>query len=186
MRLPLVAARELAAELVQLLEPACERIAIAGSVRRGCADVGDIELVAIARRRATLDLFGGAAGDGINVLDERCDELLSAATFAHRLDRNGRRAYGERYKRLSYRGVAVDLFATQAATWGLILAIRTGPSAFSHRLVTPRRQGGLLPHQFRVADGLRLIDGDELVPTPTEEDVFRLVGLPWIRPEDRA
>ena len=44
-RVPLARAQVVAAEVVALLAPACERIEIAGSVRREKTDVGDIEIV---------------------------------------------------------------------------------------------------------------------------------------------
>ena len=46
-RHPLDLAEVTAAVLVKLLAPACERIEVAGSVRRGRLDVGDIELLAV-------------------------------------------------------------------------------------------------------------------------------------------
>ena len=46
---PLAAARAVAAALRELLEPACARVEIAGSIRRRKAKVGDLELVASPR-----------------------------------------------------------------------------------------------------------------------------------------
>ncbi len=40
-------ARNLAERIVTTLSPACERIEIAGSIRRGSSTVGDLEIVAI-------------------------------------------------------------------------------------------------------------------------------------------
>ncbi len=48
-KMPLAPARRLAEALVRELEPACERIEIAGSIRRGADHVGDLELLAIPR-----------------------------------------------------------------------------------------------------------------------------------------
>ena len=42
-------AQQMAEALVELLAPACERIEIAGSVRRGKARPNDVEIVAIPR-----------------------------------------------------------------------------------------------------------------------------------------
>jgi DNA polymerase/3'-5' exonuclease PolX len=99
--------------------------------------------------------------------------------------------WGPKYKALTYRDVAVDLFITTAECWGVIFTIRTGPSAFSHRLVTSRSQRmqdgryGLLPNHLRVREG-RLVGTDgQPLDTPTEESVFQAIGLPWIAPEAR-
>lgn len=48
-RKPLAQARAVADLLVSYLAPACERIEIAGSIRREVPEVKDIELVAIPR-----------------------------------------------------------------------------------------------------------------------------------------
>ncbi|HEX2516441.1 MAG TPA: hypothetical protein VH257_17170, partial [Chloroflexota bacterium] len=85
-----------------------------------------------------------------------------------------------------YRGAAgelpLDLFAvTGPAQWGVILTVRTGPGAFSTRLVTARRYGGGMPEGFRVRDGA-LWDGERLVATPEEADLFAALGLPWLPP----
>jgi DNA polymerase/3'-5' exonuclease PolX len=52
-------AREIADGLVRRLSPGCVRIEVAGSVRRGKAEVNDIELVAVPKMEVQADLFGG-------------------------------------------------------------------------------------------------------------------------------
>jgi len=56
-RVPLADARVIAESLMAALGPGCERIEIAGSIRRGRPDVGDIELVAIPRIEQIRDGF---------------------------------------------------------------------------------------------------------------------------------
>jgi DNA polymerase/3'-5' exonuclease PolX len=58
-RIPLARAVSIAETTQAALAPHCERIAIAGSVRRRKAFVGDLELVCIPRQLAT-GLFGDA------------------------------------------------------------------------------------------------------------------------------
>lgn len=53
-------------ELVDWLRPACERIVVAGSLRRQCAEIGDIELVALPT--PLLNLFGEPTGETPEVL----------------------------------------------------------------------------------------------------------------------
>ena len=114
-------------------------------------------------------------------LDELCDELIALGTLALRLPV----AYGPRYKRLLYQGVPLDLFSVlPPAQWGVIMVIRTGPAQFSHRIVTPKRYGGLLPSHLRVKDGA-VWHGEEMVPTPEEADFLRLLGLEWVEPWER-
>ena len=179
-------ALEVAQEAITLLAPACTRLEIAGSIRRGRPEVGDIELVAVPRVHAEqADLFGEHTVE-VDELHDLAAQLLLAGTLAHRRDGRSRAAYGRRFKRLTFRGVALDLFSVvEPSQWGVIFLLRTGPAAFSKRLVTPRHFGGCLPLGFQVKDGA-LRNGSELVPTPEEADVFRVLRAPWIAPEQRT
>ena len=114
------------------------------------------------------DLFGDAtaATDALHAL---ATELLAQGVLAHRPDKNGRPAFGEKLKRVVFRGAAgelpLDLFAvTPPAQWGVIFTVRTGPGAFSTRLVTARRYGGRdaggLPGARRRLVGRRAPRGD--------------------------
>jgi DNA polymerase/3'-5' exonuclease PolX len=54
-RIPLARARIIAGEIVDLLTPVCERIEVAGSVRREKATVGDnIEIVCVPHVRCKM------------------------------------------------------------------------------------------------------------------------------------
>ncbi len=185
-RLPLDRARRLAWEVVVLLQDQCERIEVAGSIRRAKPDVGDVEIVCVPKISETATGLFGDILDRRDELHARCQSLVEDGVFAHRLASNGQHAFGERLKRLTYGRVALDLFCVlPPAQWGLILAIRTGPAEFSRRLVTPRRMGGLLPDWLKVHDGA-IWHGVDPVPTPEEADVFRVLGLPYIPPADRT
>ena len=184
-RLPLEQAQSLAAELVQLLSPYCTRVDVVGSIRRKRPDVKDIELlVEPAVTKLVTDLFGGTTD--FAALDGLIDHALREGVFAPRLDKNGRPALGERYKRLLFGDVALDLFICRPpAQYGVLQIIRTGPAEFSHRLVTQRRFGGLLSDGWRVHDGALYDDQNQLRITPFEADVFALIGLDYIKPEYR-
>jgi DNA polymerase/3'-5' exonuclease PolX len=186
LRVPLDQARALAVEVEDLLRGSCLRLEVAGSIRRGRPDIGDLELVAIPRVEET---DAGLFGDQVETIDQlavRVDALLAAGVFAHRLDKNGRQAYGPRYKRLTYRGIGLDLFVTTPTAWGVIFLIRTGPHEFSQKLVTTRRQGGWMPNHLQVADGyLQDRTSHDVIDTPEEIDVFRALSLPWLEPSQR-
>ena len=172
-KIPFVDARYRAGVLIEQLEQYCQRIEIAGSIRRLKPEVGDIELIAIPK--PTLDLF-------------------SAITEEHQLDnldyegmRIGRKIKGgHKYKQIELKGgVILDLFiVTPPAEWGVQFLIRTGPAEFSHKLVMKRRAGGLLPSNLRVKDGA-IWSNNHIIPTPEEQDVFELIGIPYIEPKDR-
>jgi DNA polymerase/3'-5' exonuclease PolX len=133
-----------------------------------------------------------------NRVDQAVSRLLLTEHWEPRLDKTGRQAIGSRYKRLTVHGVAVDLFSVlPPASWGVIFAIRTGPEAFSRRLVTQRRKRGLLPDHLRVERGTIVFDEGPQSVIPgartmadgivvrEERDVFALCGLDWIEPEER-
>ena len=141
--LSLARARRLADKVAAELAPVCDRIEIAGSVRRGAAIVGDLELVAIPKRRGLLP------DHGASLLDEKLVALVSDGRLV-------RDQGGERYKRFgipAVQGLNLDLFISCADRWGVIFALRTGPADFSKALVTPRKYGG------RLTDGLAVHDG---------------------------
>lgn len=165
------------------LTPFVERISIAGSIRRQRPEVADIELVAIPRI-GTARRPGELLPRHVDLLDHYAREQLDAGRWQPRLDKNGRPALGDRYKRLLVNGVPLDLFATTPASWGVILLIRTGPADSSRAMVTPRSKGGRLPDGYRVQDGaIRTVTG--AVAIATEEDWFTLAGMAFVPPEER-
>jgi DNA polymerase/3'-5' exonuclease PolX len=190
-RKPLDEARALADEVVDLLRPACERIEIAGSIRRRKADIGDVEIVAIPHVDSLADDLFGLTRRTVNHLDVLCAELLEREVFAKRPNKNGAFAWGTALKWGIYRGFNLDIYSADAATWGVTLAIRTGDAEFSHKLVTPRSQAGYCPSHLEVKGWrVRPRGGGEPLPTPEERDVFDVLQLrciaPWQRSGDLA
>lgn len=181
-----VAAAE-AENLRELLGPACERIEIAGSIRRRKPEVKDIELVAIPRvdSVAGTDLWGSAVD--VDRLEERITSLADVvrprAVEIHRAD--GTTEYGRRvgraYQALEFNGMAVDLFVVRPpAEWGVIFAIRTGPGDWNERIVTDCKRF------FRRVQGGQVLDiRSQPIPCPEERDFFEAVGQPWRDPWER-
>ncbi len=189
----LAQAKQLANELITALTPACDRIEIAGGVRRGKAEPHDIELVCVPdlAHKPRLEL-GKPAWASKTLLDTALWELERAGRIVERVK------YGDKYKQLRLReGLTLDLFVvTPPAQWGVIFTIRTGPGSkennFSRWIVTPRSSGGALPSNLYVSNGavwMAATDGandDQLVVTPEEKDFFRVLGLPWLEPAARC
>lgn len=186
-RISLAQAEQLAAELLEDFTPYCERIAVVGSIRRRRLTIGDLEILAVPVLLRETDLFGEYTGEAVSLLDDRCRHLLTTGELQHRPDKNGHNAFGSRYKRLSYRGVGLDLFCVlQPAQWGLLSIIRTGSADFSHRLVTPIEQGGWMPAGMICRDGsLWCLRTGQALPTPDEASVFAAIGRPYVEPWDR-
>jgi hypothetical protein len=154
-------ARMAGEQLVRLLDPACERIEIAGSIRRQIAMVGDIEIV--CQPRMTIDPTALLAGEEISALDGHVDRVIRSTKVASPLLKyyELNPANGSKYKRLVFHGGSnpndrykVDLFAVIApASCGALMAIRTGPADWSHLLVTKRSLGGAMPDELQQANG---------------------------------
>ncbi len=178
-RRPLAEAGRIAGEIVADLTPWCERIAIAGSVRRGRETVGDIELVAIPRYEPA-GLFG---------------DLRANALWAHLHAGDAYRfVKGDnpdgRYYQLAmpaHPDLQIDLFLAQRDNWGLTLLVRTGSAEFSTAMLAhwKRRQGIGRDGAGSVDGRLASRDG-RAVPTPEEDTVFALLGLPFVPPERRT
>lgn len=193
-RMRLAEAEAIAMAFCREIGPYAERMMIAGSIRRGEETVGDIEIVAVPRieTAVTLDMFGEAVGaDRIDHLDGFLKTGLDLGVVEKR-ETHGIYAWGFKYKRLSFEGAPFDLFCCDAERWGVILAIRTGPSAYSHQLVTPRihktndGRPGLLPAHMKVAEGwLTYRMSGERIVTPEERGFFETIGVPYVEPWNR-
>ena len=178
-------AEVIARDLVLMLLDAAHHVSVAGSIRRGKPDVGDIELVAVPIIDTVPDGMFDTADR--NRLTERIVLLIERRILAsHPTDPKR----GERYSKLLHRdsGLQVDLFSARPETFGIVYLIRTGPADYSQRFVTDLRRralhvkGGEL-HRGSLGCGSSPC---EFVPTPTERDVYDAAGWPYIRPEHRA
>ncbi|MBA7608333.1 hypothetical protein ES703_15510 [subsurface metagenome] len=117
-------AEAVANSLVSLLQPACEKIVVAGSIRRRRPEVSDIELLCVPKYVA-----------GVDQLDREIGALAVQGILASRLNKLGRRVYGPKNKLLLHResGIGVDIFSTTEDCWAVALVVRTGgPVADQH------------------------------------------------------
>ena len=170
--------------ILNQLATATERIEIAGSIRRGRADVGDIEIVAVPRIETVPE--GMWETRAVNRLTDRIDEMVRLGDlFEHPTDPKR----GDRYSKLMdpWSGLQVDLFSASAETFGLIYLIRTGPADYSHRFVTDLRRRNLHVAGGQLHRGSRGCGAYvcEIVPAPEEADVYAAAGWPFVRPADR-
>ena len=184
-RIPAAQARAVADALTNEFAHYCDRWEIAGSLRRGAPDVGDIEVVAVPRLAPSevQTLFGPVATPPRFELDDVLAEHLTRGAIQHA----PHKGWGERQKKFMFDGVQIDLYITDAARFGVILLIRTGPQEFSHALAAWMQRGG----DWRFAGGaLEYRSGDAIGwlahPTPEERDVFAALGLSYIEPAQRS
>ena len=151
-RYPLLHASHVGQDLMELLAPYCERLAIAGSIRRRKPDVGDIELLCIPRLGQATDLWGKDLNplQGVSLLDHRVVHLIKIGLLDYRLDAKGHRSFGPLNKLLVHvaSGIPVDLFSTTVRNSGLALLVRTGPKEFNVRIMTRFRELGMAGHAY--------------------------------------
>jgi DNA polymerase/3'-5' exonuclease PolX len=144
------------------LAPHCDRIEIAGSIRRRKPDVGDIEIVAIPKPY-DVGLFPSGIAPIVNAWPKVRGELPCKYT-----------------QRTLPDGIALDLFVATAENWGLIFALRTGSADYSHRVLAC----GWVRNGYHSVNGMLTRNGEAL-PVREELDLFRLAGVQWVEPEAR-
>lgn len=181
--------------LVEVLRPACEKIEIVGELRRNAARVDSIEIVAVpipdlhlhagTPHRLRKQLDRGYRGRWLRQTDgegnaRKTLEIQSVAYWP-----------GARRERLQplHDWIRVELHLIASADrFGLAQIEHTGPAEFWGWLSRAQAEGGALPAGVAVDEGALWREADgrrQLLPTPTERDVFELIGLAYQPPADR-
>lgn len=198
----LMGAQRLAEQLLSELAPVCERVELAGSIRRGKASVKDIELVAIPKRtveRVMVGLFSEEREFERNHLhDWACNEgralvqwikpgTSDIVSWEPRADArylrglvSGGNTFVSQAAQLREGGIKLDLFLTTRERWGATMLIRTGSADFSHAVAAHAQRVN------RRFDGGALTIAGVTVETFEEEDVFALLGLEYVAPSCRV
>ncbi|HXF72411.1 MAG TPA: DNA polymerase/3'-5' exonuclease PolX [Actinomycetota bacterium] len=164
-RVQLGVALDLAEELVAELSEvrAVRRATYAGSLRRMCETIGDIDLL---------------------VASERPTDVMDAFTSLPGVERV--LARGEtKASVLTTKGLQVDLRVVEPAVWGAALQYFTGSKAHNIRTREIAVRKGLKLSEY----GLFRARSGELIVAETEEEVYEHLGLPYIPPtlrEDRG
>jgi DNA polymerase/3'-5' exonuclease PolX len=174
------------------LAPSCERVAIAGSIRRQCGEVKDVELVVIPKfvfrtetvppadlfskemvREVKVSLLFEALGSVPNLtwIKPGTKEIIE---WPLKPDAKYYRGY------IPSKNLKVDIFLATPENWGLIYTIRTGPEHFSHKALALKwcRLG------YHSVKGMLTKKGIQ-VPVREEMDLFNLLKLPFIEPRLR-
>lgn len=161
-------ARAIAESIVDLLRPACDRIEIAGSIRRRKPWVNDIDMVCIPNNQGqlayALQTLGKVKMSGAKI-------IRVAMGFTKHID--------------------LDVYIATPETWATLLLIRTGSAVHNIRLCMRARNMGMKLH----ADGSGLfrigaiksdnVDHEVRIAGDTEESIFTALGLPYEIPEQR-
>jgi DNA polymerase/3'-5' exonuclease PolX len=184
-RFPRALALQVARELVRALEPAAERIIVAGSLRRMKKEVGDVEILYIPKllkdQPHPADMFRTV---DLNLADGVISLLEKRGVLAKRENKIGGFTFGPLNKLMLHceSQVPVDLFAATALNWYNYLVCRTGSAANNTRIAQKAQELGLKWHPYN--HGFTRADGTWIHVT-TEEQVFTTLSLPYLEPKDR-
>jgi DNA polymerase (family 10) len=155
----------LAKKIVAELAPACDRIEIAGSLRRNRPQVHDIDIV------------GLPSGDG-SVWRTALENMVTRGSLIP-----VRRGDKVQCYIAAKTGIRVDIYRAEQRTWATLLLIRTGSREHNIRLAQRARELGM---KLRASgDGIETGPGDVL-DVHSEEEIFSLLKLPYLIPEQRS
>ena len=150
-------AQKIAQEVVKRLSPYCQRIEVAGSVRRKKPQVNDIDLVLIPN-----DLWNLHA------------ELTKIGQL---------KMSGSKILRLMASNTQIDIYIADEQTWATLLLIRTGSAGNNIRLATLAKKRGW--HLAASGDGL-FDEKGERIAGDTELSIYQALGLHYQEPEERG
>ena len=201
-RFPLAVARVVAEKIALELAPACERVEIAGSIRRRKEQVGDIEILYIPRQIDVLDptdMFGRTVRG--NAADIAIEQMIARGSLAKRPNKLGRQSWGaeNKFAVAVKAGIPVDLFSTTRQAWFNYLVCRTGSAASNTRIAAAAQKMGYTWHptsygfEQRFASEPAQWDGSSwtalgsiYVRIESERGVFEFVGLKYLEPWERS
>ena len=191
---PLKEAQNIAVEICYQLEPFCEKINIAGSVRRKKQEVKDIEIVCVPKLETQYDMFGTPFSSGRNTGFR--DVVLSLGEII----KGG--ANGKYMQIKLTQGINLDLFMPDDFDYYRQYAIRTGSADYAAKIIA----GGWRKIGWCGSDkGLRKMSDCVETKTPdgkskwkcvkanaelppvwqSEEQFFEWLGIKYLPPNQR-
>lgn len=175
-------ALQVAGDLCRLLKALCERLIVAGSLRRGKQEVGDIEILYIPRCVEEPDgLFEKRT---VSQVDALLTQLIAREQLTQRRTATDTITWGPKNKLAQHwpTGMPVDFFAADAGNWFNYLVCRTGSAENNIRIASTARARGWKWHPY----GAGFTDErGRPVPVTSEQDVFTLLDLPYLEPHQR-
>jgi DNA polymerase (family 10) len=171
-RFPAPIALAIARRIVEELRPASRCIEIAGSLRRGNPTVHDIDIVLLPQRLS--DQF--VLGDDMPV-HQVLRRLVQRGSLTEVRGKEKMKCF------IAVKtGIPVDLYIATPETWTTLLLIRTGSKEHNIKLAQRARDLGM---KLRASgDGIEDATG-QLLRVSTEQELFSLLQVPYIPPEDR-
>ena len=149
-------AEKLAEQIIEQIRPFCDRLVVAGSIRRKKSEVRDVDFVLIPKP----------------LLWHRI-----VATLQQNMDAKVLK-HGEKAAQVTIDGVNVDLYSATEETWEPLLLIRTGSAEHNIKLsMIARKKGMKLSHKGLIQN--------EKIDASTEKEIFEALGIDYVLPEER-
>lgn len=169
-------------DILKVLGPHCDRIEVAGSIRRKKPNPNDIEIVCIPKRmdnwNAKTKEYTPSMGFIQEVLQWKKVRGEPWDKYTQRIKQINPDTHPLRP--LTDGSVIIDIFTCTAENWGYIMAIRTGSATYSHeRLAKTWVKKG-----YKGKEGY-LYKGNTMVPVREEKELFMLLDIPYVEPENR-
>lgn len=158
----------LAFKILIEIEPFCEKVQIAGSIRRRKDTINDIDIVVLPKAHDSwINIIKFLRYEFDAVTEKQGEKLATLyVPFASK--------QGQGY-------VQLDLYKASQSTWGILLLVRTGSAMHNVHLCNLALAKGL---RLQYSQGLVDSKGN-VIAGKTEEEVFEALGLPFIQPQDR-
>jgi DNA polymerase (family 10) len=156
--IPLAEAEKIAKEFIELTKDFYARVEIGGSIRRKVPIVHDVDICAIAAKPVL------EYGDAVK---------KSGGKLVR---------FGGEYATIAFRGIQINVLFVTPETWGAGLMWSTGPKGHTIGMNIKADQLG---YKFN-RTGIRRRSDDTLIPTPTEEDIAKLLHWDYKPPEKRG
>ena len=194
--IPYIEAKKIADGLVELLQPHCDELFIAGSIRRKKEIIGDVELVCLPKQ---IEISEGDLFDVVTtkITDPAFGEAVNS------LGKIVKGKYDGKYMQIELAsGINLDLFMPSDFDMYRTLAVRTGSADYSFKVIATgwKRIGfcgsdvGL--RKISDCEGTKTSDGKtkykcvnpdaELPPHwKSEKEFFDWIKVPYVEPEFR-
>ncbi len=151
--------------------PGVERAEIAGSYRRGKETVGDIDILVVTPHQSPAGLEAGQASEARRVSDAIAALPIVRDVVAHS------------EKKLSFNftsGLRVDVRFVNQDQWGSALLYFTGD-----------KEHNIALRKIAIGKGWKLneyglFEGDKVIASKEEKDIYEKLGLPYIEPTNRT
>jgi len=165
-------AQTLAAKIVAELFPFCEKLEIAGSLRRERSNVNDIDLVLVPKPGAKEKIVERCSRNMTIIAGRRPDP--NNVTLIHE-------QAGYQLDLFFAHAEIVDLISTKPTNWGAVYLCRTGSMQHNIQLCSHAITKGLKFAPYRGVVNKH----DEIIASATEEEIYGALGLTWQHPRDR-